>query len=101
MNSRAFAACTALLFSAALSLPIDTVTAQTAGIEHETYELGNGLKVILAPDASATTVSVNVWYDAGSRREPRGRSGFAHLFEHLMFQGSDNVEPGAHSALVT
>jgi zinc protease len=57
--------------------------------------------VILAPDQSATTVAVNVWYDAGSRREPPGRSGFAHLFEHLMFEGSENLEPGAHSTLVT
>lgn len=67
----------------------------------ETYELSNGLKVILAPDPGATSVAVNVWYDAGSRREPPGRSGFAHLFEHLMFQGSENLEPGQHMALVS
>jgi zinc protease len=67
----------------------------------QTYELRNGLHVILAPQETATTVEVNVWYDAGSRREPPGRSGFAHLFEHLMFQGSENLEPGLHSSLVT
>jgi zinc protease len=71
------------------------------GLRIETYQLANGLDVILAPDPAATAVSVNVWYDAGSRREPPGRSGFAHLFEHLMFQGSENVEPGHHSSLVT
>jgi zinc protease len=70
-------------------------------LELDVYELDNGLKVILAPNREATTVSVDVWYDAGSRREPIGRSGFAHLFEHLMFQGSDNVAPGEHSSLIT
>src|SRR5690606_21118123 len=73
--------------------------AQSAQVQ--TYELSNGLKVILAPDPSIPTVAVNIWYDAGSRREPEGRSGFAHLFEHLMFQGSDNVAPGEHFSLIT
>jgi zinc protease len=81
--------------------PVTASGQQAAGIAHETYRLDNGLHVILAPDPSATAVAVNVWYDAGSRREPPGRSGFAHLFEHLMFQGSENVPPGDHSALVT
>lgn len=66
----------------------------------ERYELANGLTVILAPDPGATAVAVNLWYDAGSRHERPGRSGFAHLFEHLMFQGSENVAPGDHFQLV-
>lgn len=82
-----------------LALTATAVGAQSAQVQ--TYELSNGLKVILAPDPSVPTVAVNVWYDAGSRREPRGRSGFAHLFEHLMFQGSDNVAPGEHFSLIT
>jgi zinc protease len=49
-------------------------------IPHESYRLENGRRVILAPDPSATAVAVNVWYDAGSRHERPGRSGFAHLF---------------------
>jgi predicted Zn-dependent peptidase len=55
--------------------------------------------VILAPDA-ATAVAVNLWYDVGSRHERPGRSGFGHLFEHLMFQGSENVQRGQHMQLV-
>jgi zinc protease len=91
-----------LLPAALLCAAPSAAPAQAAGaIPHETYRLENGLRVILAPDPGATAVAVNVWYDAGSRREPRGRSGFAHLFEHLMFQGSENVRPGDHSALVT
>jgi zinc protease len=67
----------------------------------ETYQLANGLRVILAPEPTATTVAVNLWYDAGSRREPPGRSGFGHLFEHLMFQGSENLAGGRHFALIS
>jgi predicted Zn-dependent peptidase len=57
----------------------------------EYYKLGNGLKVVLAQDASAPTVTVGVYYRIGMRIEPRDRTGFAHLFEHLMFQGSINL----------
>jgi zinc protease len=69
-------------------------------IRFETYRLDNGLRVILAPDPQATAVAVNLWYDVGSRHERPGRSGFGHLFEHLMFQGSENVERGQHMQLV-
>jgi predicted Zn-dependent peptidase len=65
-------------------------------ISFEELRLGNGLHVILAPDPTATAVAVNLWYDVGSRHERPGRSGFAHLFEHLMFQGSANVAAGEH-----
>lgn len=58
--------------------------------------LDNGLRVVLAPDRSAAVVGVAVYYDVGMRSEPEGRTGFAHLFEHLMFQGSANVEKMAH-----
>jgi predicted Zn-dependent peptidase len=57
----------------------------------EYYHLGNGLKVVLAQDSSAPTVTVGVYYRIGFRVEPRDRTGFAHLFEHLMFQGSTNL----------
>jgi zinc protease len=75
--------------------------AQSATDLIEQYELANGLTVILAPQPIATAVEVSVWYDAGSRREPLGRSGFAHLFEHLMFQGTENVEPGQHFQMIS
>ncbi len=62
--------------------------------------LGNGLRVVASPDHSVGSVAVNLWYDVGSRHEQAGRTGFAHLFEHLMFQGSANVASGQHFALL-
>lgn len=62
--------------------------APTPEIPFEKYELENGLDVILAEDHSVPFVQVNIWYNVGSKDEVEGRTGFAHLFEHLMFQGS-------------
>ncbi len=62
----------------------------------ERFTLANGLRVVLNPDKSAPVVGVAVVYDVGIRSEPEGRTGFAHLFEHLMFQGSENLEKLAH-----
>ena len=62
--------------------------------------LANGLRVVMNPDPTVPTIAVAVYYDVGSRNEERGRSGFAHLFEHMMFQGSDNVAKGEHFQLV-
>ncbi|HEY0011439.1 MAG TPA: pitrilysin family protein [Allosphingosinicella sp.] len=62
-------------------------------IPHETFTLDNGLRVIVHEDRKAPIVAVSVWYNVGSKDEPRGRTGFAHLFEHLMFNGSENA-PG-------
>jgi predicted Zn-dependent peptidase len=64
-------------------------------------KLDNGLRVVLLPDHTSPTVAVDVVYDVGGRNEERGRSGFAHLFEHMMFQGSANVPRGEHFRLVT
>ncbi|MFN0179763.1 MAG: M16 family metallopeptidase [Gemmatimonadales bacterium] len=69
-------------------------------IQLETYSLANGLRVVLAPDRSTQVVTVDVWYDVGSRNEVRGRTGFAHLFEHMMFQGSANVKKAEYFALI-
>jgi zinc protease len=66
----------------------------------ERHQLSNGLRVILSPDERAPIVAVNLWYDVGSKHEQPGRTGFAHLFEHMMFQGSKNVAKGQHFALV-
>jgi len=63
--------------------------------------LGNGLRVVIAPDATAPVVTVGVYYKIGFRLEPQGRSGFAHLFEHMMFQGSENVPKMQHIKLVS
>ncbi|CAN5665587.1 pitrilysin family protein [soil metagenome] len=69
-------------------------------IAFEQYRLDNGLRVVLSRDTSAPVVAVNLWYDVGSRNERPGRTGFAHLFEHMMFQGSENVPEMAHFALI-
>jgi len=67
-------------------------------IEHKT--LGNGLHVVVAPDSTAPVVTVGVYYKIGFRLEPQGRSGFAHLFEHMMFQGSENAAKMQHIKLI-
>ena len=73
---------------------------EPARIRTETYTLPNGLTVVLSEDHSAQVAAVDVWYDVGSRNERAGRSGFAHLFEHMMFQGSANVKKGEHMQLL-
>ena len=66
----------------------------------ERFTLPNGLRVVIAPDRSAPVVAVAVHYDVGFRSEPTNRTGFAHLFEHLMFQGSENVGKAEHPKYV-
>jgi predicted Zn-dependent peptidase len=62
----------------------------------EEITLDNGLRVVLSPDRTIPVVSIAVYYNVGSRNEKEGRTGFAHLFEHMMFQGSENVPKAAH-----
>jgi predicted Zn-dependent peptidase len=69
-------------------------------IAFKEFKLANGLRVILSEDHAAPTYSIDVCYNAGSRDEREGRTGFAHLFEHMMFQGSENVGKGEHMLLV-
>src|SRR5215813_6553736 len=69
--------------------------AATLDIPFETFTLPNGLRVVVHTDRKAPIVAVNIWYHVGSKDEPAGRSGFAHLFEHLMFNGSENA-PGEY-----
>ena len=61
-----------------------------------TRSLPNGLRVVVSPDHSVPAVAVNLWYDVGSRNERPGERGWAHLFEHLMFSGSEHVASGEH-----
>jgi zinc protease len=72
--------------------PVSTLVSQVA-IPHETFTLDNGLTVIVHEDRKAPIVAVSVWYNVGSKDEPAGKTGFAHLFEHIMFNGSENL-PG-------
>jgi predicted Zn-dependent peptidase len=75
-------------FSAGFQVPVDY------------YKLDNGLRVALSPDTTAPVVTVAVYYDIGFRIEPRDRTGFAHLFEHMMFQGSRNLPKGEMDQLI-
>ena len=75
-------------------MPLALFSQQAPEIKFEKYTLPNGLQVILHEDHSVPMATVNIWYHVGSKNEKRGRTGFAHLFEHLMFEGSENVPEG-------
>src|SRR5713101_8264027 len=82
-----------LLFLAPLLLAarVAAAPAEEFHVPVEYYKLPNGLRVVLSPDHTAPTVCVGVYYRIGFRIEPKDRTGFAHLFEHMMFQGSQNL----------
>ncbi len=93
----------ALLVIAAVSVPRAEQRAATPGaagdiprLAFEKYTLANGLDVILSEDKRLPMVAVNLWYHVGPANEESGRTGFAHLFEHMMFQGSRHVPPDTH-----
>src|SRR5437899_1496793 len=104
--------CNALVMGGLLlSLGVGLSSGQTAApkkaearsatkIPIQQYTLKNGLRVVLSEDHSAPTYSICITYDAGSRDEKPGHTGFAHLFEHMMFQGSENVGKGEHFILI-
>src|SRR5262245_4637182 len=85
-----------------LPLLLSVLPADGSRIEvpHELFTLGNGLQVVLAPDHSLPRVEVNLWYHVGSKDEAPGRSGFAHLFEHLMFMGTERVPTGQYDQIM-
>ena len=70
-------------------------------LQYQIATLPNGLRVILSEDHSTPIVHVSVWYHVGSKNEREGRTGFAHLFEHMMFKGSKNVAPDSHTSLIS
>ena len=91
MKSFALALFSALLLPlAAQGQEVNPIPEPAPDIAYEKFELDNGLTVIVHEDHKAPIVAVNIWYHVGSKNEPEGRSGFAHLFEHLMFNGSEN-----------
>jgi zinc protease len=73
-----------------------TAAAQVKPIQFTETKLKNGLRVVVSEDHSAPVFAIAVQYNVGSRDEKKGRTGFAHLFEHMMFKGSENVGPGEH-----
>ncbi|MGK6354752.1 M16 family metallopeptidase [Sphingomonas sp. DT-207] len=105
LSSAALLALVVAMPAAAQQAPVATAAAPTAkpvpvaelvkrvDIPYEEFKLANGLTVIVHTDRKAPIVAVSTWYDVGSKHEPKGKTGFAHLFEHLMFNGSENA-PG-------
>ena len=79
--------------------PASNAPRSQISIPFEHYQLSNGLNVILSPDHSVPTVAVDMWYHVGSKNELPGRTGFAHLFEHVMFTGSGHVPYGLQDKL--
>ena len=88
----------AFTVAAIFSMAAGVVTGQAVEFSDTTLE--NGLRVVIAEDHVAPVLSIAVNYDVGSRNERRGRTGFAHLFEHMMFEGSENVGDGEHMLLI-
>src|SRR5207249_5638746 len=84
------------LFTTALIFLLILPSAFGQAVQFTDHKLKNGLRVILSEDHSAPTYSIAVTYNAASRDERPGRTGFAHLFEHMMFPGSENVGKGEH-----
>ncbi len=79
--------------------PVAKIDPQSIDIQYKRFVLDNGLTLLVHEDHKAPIVAVNVWYHVGSKNEPSGRSGFAHLFEHLMFNGSENYNQDYFQAL--
>src|ERR1700712_4068206 len=77
------------------------ITSQAQQVKFTEYDLPNGLHVILHQDKSAPVVAVTVFYHVGSKNEQLGRTGFAHFFEHLLFEGTDNIKRGQFFKIVS
>src|SRR5690242_16537922 len=90
-NSGSASAHAAPLQAAAGQASLKSLTDQVK-IPYERFTLPNGLRVLVHTDRKAPVVAVSVYYDVGSKQEPKGKTGFAHLFEHLMFNGSENAD---------
>jgi len=90
-----------LVASALVALLLQGSGPRPGLVEYKQTVLPNGLTVITHEDHSTPVINLQIWYHAGSKDERPGRTGFAHLFEHLMFKGSANVEPEEHGKIVT
>lgn len=88
------------IVAATLQQPSAATTVRPPAFTFDDYTLPNGLRVILLQDHSTPIVHVTLWYHVGSKDEKPGRTGFAHLFEHMMFKGSRNVQPEAHTSYI-
>ena len=89
----------AALLAVVTLAPLDAAV-RPPKLQYQTTVLSNGLRVIFSEDHSTPVVHLAVWYHVGSKNERPGRTGFAHLFEHMMFKGSKNVEPESHTSII-
>ena len=90
----------AIGMASAVAAPVDAAVGP-AKFDYRITTLDNGLTVILSEDHSTPIVNLQMWYHVGSKNEPEGRTGFAHLFEHLMFKGSQNVRTDEHLSMIS
>jgi zinc protease len=81
--------------------PAPSASVRPPKLDYKMTTLPNGLKVVLLEDHSVPIVHTEIWYHVGSKNEKKGRTGFAHLFEHMMFKGSKNVEPEGHPSRIS
>jgi zinc protease len=98
-HSTGLAVCLAAATLAVALAPVHAAV-RPPKLQYQMMTLGNGLRVILSEDHSTPIVHVSVTYHVGSKNERAGRTGFAHLFEHMMFKGSKNVEPESHTSII-
>jgi zinc protease len=104
MTVRTFRACLLAVLSAALVVTASSTPSAAVRppkLQYQITTLPNGLTLVLEEDHSTPIVHLQLWYHVGSKNERAGRTGFAHLFEHLMFKGSKNVEPEAHTSMIS
>src|SRR5262245_45213942 len=86
---------------AALAVGTTDAAVRPPKLDYTMTTLPNGLNVVLLEDHSTPIVHLQMWYHVGSKNERPGRTGFAHLFEHMMFKGSKNVEPEGHPSYIS
>src|SRR4030095_14680703 len=94
----------AVAVAAAALLAVDPLThaaVRPPKLNYKMTTLANGLQVVFLEDHSTPIVHAEIWYHVGSKNEKPGRTGFAHLFEHMMFKGSKNVEPEGHPSWIS
>src|SRR4029078_1847513 len=91
----------ALVASAVLLAPAGQAAVRPPKLDYTMTTLPNGMNVVLLEDHSTPIVHLEMWYHVGSKNERPGRTGFAHLFEHMMFKGSKNVEPEGHPSHIS
>src|SRR5947209_18773757 len=94
----AFALAAAVVAGAGI---VSSAASRPPKLQYQLSTLPNGLTVVLSEDHSTPIVHLQLWYHVGSKNEKAGRTGFAHLFEHMMFKGSKNVDPEAHTSMIS